>query len=93
LGTPVQPQAQHHARILAKRLRYGVESLRALLPPARARRWHRRALRWQSVLGQQRDAGQATTRVASLAGHGDIAEFLRGYQSGITSTNATNAGT
>ncbi|MBP6849980.1 MAG: CYTH and CHAD domain-containing protein [Rhodoferax sp.] len=86
LGTPVQADAQHHARILAKRLRYGVEALRGLLPKARARRWHRRALHWQSVLGQQRDAGQASTRVAGLPGHGDIAEFLRGYQAGITST-------
>jgi inorganic triphosphatase YgiF len=75
-------QSQHRARILAKRLRYGVESLRALLPAARARRWHRRAQRWQAALGGQRDLSQALERVARLPRHQAIAEFLRGYQAG-----------
>jgi inorganic triphosphatase YgiF len=75
-------QSQHRARILAKRLRYGVESLRALLPDARARRWHRRAQQWQAALGGPRDLAQAQERVARLPRHQAIAEFLRGYQAG-----------
>ena len=75
-------QSQHRARILAKRLRYGVESLRPLLPAARAKRWHRRAQKWQSALGGHRDLAQALERVARLPRHQAVAEFLRGYQAG-----------
>ena len=76
-------QAQHRARILAKRLRYAVDNLRALLPAGRVRRWHRRAQLWQSALGDQRDLAQAIERVARMPAHPAIAEFLRGYQAGI----------
>ena len=82
-------QARHRARILAKRLRYGVENLRALLPAARAKRWHRRAQQWQSALGAPRDLTQAIERVARMPGYPAIAEFLRGYQSGMTCRTGT----
>lgn len=75
-------ESQHRARILAKRLRYGVESLRALLPATRTKRWHRRAQRWQSALGDQRDLTQAVEQVARLRDYPAIAGFLRGYLAG-----------
>lgn len=76
-------QAQHRARILAKRLRYAVDSLHLLLPARRARRWHRRAQHWQSTLGEQRDLAQAVEQLARLPACRPIAEFLRGYQAGL----------
>ena len=76
-------QRLHQVRILAKRLRYGVDTLRPLLPARRARRWHQLAARLQADLGAQRDALQAALLVQQLPGHAQIAEFLRGHLAGV----------
>lgn len=76
----------HRARILAKRLRYGVEMLRPLLPALRAQRWHRLAVRIQTTIGDQRDAAQAALLVQGLPGQTPIAEFLRGHATAVVRT-------
>lgn len=76
---------QHRARILAKRLRYNLEALRALLPP-RMQRWLREATRLQQGVGTRRDFVQAALLAQRLAQHGgiavDLAEFLHGVAVG-----------
>jgi len=60
-------EAEHRVRLLAKRLRYEIESLAPWLP----RRWRKqrlkRAMRLQARLGAQRDLMQAATLVARHA--------------------------
>lgn len=69
---------QHRLRILAKRLRYSVESLRPLLPAKRAERWHRRATACQTRIGMERDLQQALAIAENLHAPEGIVEFLRG---------------
>ena len=69
----------HQMRILAKRLRYGVDMLQPVLPAPRARRWHQLAIRLQRDIGDQRDSIQAAVLVRGLRKHPQIAEFLRGH--------------
>lgn len=68
----------HRQRILAKRLRYEIESLRALLPPRLRKRGLAHVTRLQARIGRQRDLGQAATLVARWPEHRPIADFLRG---------------
>ena len=79
-------ERMHQVRILAKRLRYGVDALRPLLSARRARRWHLLATRLQTGIGLQRDAVLAATLVAALGGCMPIAEFLRGHIAGSAGT-------
>jgi len=65
-------------RILSKRLRYGVESLRALLPKKRAERWHRIATETQTRIGLERDCQQAIGIAEQLQAADSIVAFLRG---------------
>ncbi|RCX08541.1 CYTH and CHAD domain-containing protein [Extensimonas vulgaris] len=78
---------QHRARILAKRLRYNIEALRALLPP-RMQRWLQEATRLQQGVGARRDFVQAALRAQNLARQGEIAaelaEFLHGVAVGCS---------
>jgi inorganic triphosphatase YgiF len=74
---------QHHLRILAKRLHYGVDTLQLLLPEHQALRWHRLATRLQAEIGARRDATQAAALVQGLEQHAHIAAFLRGYVAGL----------
>lgn len=67
----------HHARILAKRLRYGCTALAPLLPPRLARQ-RGAAEQWQERLGAQRDWAQAGALVAAHGGDAAVAAFLRG---------------
>lgn len=76
------PQDQHRVRILAKRLRYGVEALRDLLPKRLANTCLEQALRLQSGLGLTRDVSQAGVLVARNALDPAIAAFLRGVAVG-----------
>ena len=76
----------HQTRILAKRLRYGVEMLRPLLPAPQAQRWHRLAVRIQTTIGDQRDAAQAAILLQGLPGQTPIAEFVRGHAAAIART-------
>jgi CHAD domain-containing protein len=71
---------QHRLRILAKRLRYNVESLRPLLPAKRAERWYRRATDCQTRIGMERDLVQALGIAEQLQVPEGIVEFLRGVR-------------
>jgi inorganic triphosphatase YgiF len=73
---------QHRARILAKRLRYGVEALRPLLPKGQAKRWTQQATALQTGLGASRDMVQAGALAASLDTDRALVEFLRGVAVG-----------
>jgi CHAD domain-containing protein len=72
------PAVQHEMRILAKRLRYGIECLRALLSKRRAERWHRIATRHQTDIGIERDRQQAMLIAQRLQAAEGIVEFMRG---------------
>ncbi|MBT9476354.1 CYTH and CHAD domain-containing protein [Polaromonas sp.] len=76
------PDRQHRARILAKRLRYGVEALRPLLPRGQAKRWTQQATTLQTGLGASRDMVQAGVLAASLDADRALVEFLRGVAVG-----------
>jgi len=62
----IDSAAQHRTRILSKRLRYGVEALRTLLPPKQVKIWHRKALRLQTEIGLSRDVFTVMEIMASL---------------------------
>ena len=71
------PEQQHRARILAKRLRYGVEAMASVLPVQRSRRWCQQAAQVQTQLGAARDLLQAHALAASVAADEDILRFLQ----------------
>lgn len=75
------PESQHRARILAKRLRYGVEALHNLLPRKRAKRWVQQATCLQTDIGLKRDLMQANALVVRQNLDHGLAEFLRGVVS------------
>ena len=70
------PENQHRARILAKRLRYGLEALGFLLPAQRSRRWRQQAAEVQTKLGEARDLLQAHALAVSVAADDSILRFL-----------------
>jgi CHAD domain-containing protein len=76
------PEDLHQVRILAKRLRYGIEALRPLLPRQRTERWHRQAAKLQTSLGATRDLQQACSLAATLDVDLGLVEFLRGFTAG-----------
>ena len=76
------PQSQHRARILSKRLRYGIEALKALLPKRHTRRWHPKALALQTGIGAARDMLNAAALAAHPGKDAGLAEFLRGVAVG-----------
>jgi inorganic triphosphatase YgiF len=76
------PELQHRVRILAKRVRYGIEALRALLPHKRTQRWYQQALRLQTSIGANRDVMQAGLIVTRLEADRGLVEFLRGVAVG-----------
>lgn len=78
LKTATDAEGQHRVRILAKRLRYGIEALRPLLPKQRALRWHQQALALQTELGNTRDTAQASALAEKWAVDRGLTEFLRG---------------
>lgn len=82
-----KPESQHRARILAKRMRYGLEALHDLLPRKRANRWLQQATRLQTDIGLARDLMQAHALVAQLGLEQGLAEFLRGV---LSATRAAN---
>ncbi|MDO8768884.1 MAG: CHAD domain-containing protein [Burkholderiaceae bacterium] len=73
---------QHRARILAKRMRYGIEALRSLLPRKRTQRWYEQATSLQTSIGATRDVVQASVLVAMLDVDRSLVEFLRGVAVG-----------
>lgn len=74
-----QPDHQHRVRILAKRMRYNLAALQALLPRKLAQRWLDQASKLQTKLGAARDATRAAALVAELEGDHGLGEFLRGF--------------
>jgi inorganic triphosphatase YgiF len=72
------PAKQHQLRILHKRLRYCVESLRPLLPAKRAERWLKMAIESQTQIGLQRDRLQAIEIARQLQAAESVVQFLRG---------------
>jgi inorganic triphosphatase YgiF len=77
------PERQHRVRILAKRLRYGIEALQPLLTKRRGQRWYQQATDLQSRIGATRDVGQAAALVAQLEVERGLVEFLRGLAAGL----------
>lgn len=73
---------QHRIRILAKRLRYGIEALRPLLPKKRAARWYEQAMQLHNSLGTTRDLMQASALATQLEANRGLAEFMRGLAIG-----------
>ena len=76
------PESQHRARILAKRLRYGIEALKPLLSRRRSKRWYQQATDLQTSIGMTRDVVQAGALIARLEVDRELAEFLRGVAAG-----------
>ena len=75
------PEKAHRARIRAKRLRYGIEALRPLLPKRRAKHWHLQATQLQADMGSTRDILQALAIATDLHVARSLLDFLRGYAS------------
>lgn len=75
-------ESMHRARILAKRLRYGIEALRPLLPKRRAKHWHLQANRLQADIGSARDVQQALAIATRLKLAPSLLDFLRGVAIG-----------
>jgi inorganic triphosphatase YgiF len=76
------PAQQHRVRILAKRQRYAIETLRPLLPKQRTERWYQQATDLQTTLGATRDLMLASTLATTLEANRGLAEFLRGVAVG-----------
>jgi CHAD domain-containing protein len=76
------PASQHRARIFAKRMRYGIEALRPLLPHKRTRRWYEQATSLQTSIGAARDVMQAGVLAARLDADPGLVAFLRGVAVG-----------
>jgi CHAD domain-containing protein len=76
----------HQIRLLAKRLRYNVESLRALLPKKMSHAEHQKALQLQAQIGTQRDVNQAVELLTQLGAAPDLLAFVRGYALGLSQT-------
>ena len=83
---PKDPVKLHQMRILSKRLRYSIESLRELLPKRRAERWLESAIQHQTQIGQARDRQQALATAQRLQAAQGIVEFLRGVAFGASAT-------
>jgi inorganic triphosphatase YgiF len=70
--------SQHRVRILAKRLRYGIEALYTLLPKRHTEHWHQQASDLQTAIGLARDVRQVAALVARMDVDRGLTEFLRG---------------
>ena len=82
LEDAAHPESLHRARLLAKRLRYGIEALRPVLRKRQARRWLKQATGLQTDIGLTRDVHQAGVLASHLEADGGLAEFLRGLAVG-----------
>jgi inorganic triphosphatase YgiF len=81
-ATATDAEKQHRVRILAKRLRYGIEALRPLLAKRVVNRWYQQATRLQLSLGAARDVTQASALVDKLSVDRELVCFLRGFTAG-----------
>ena len=82
LADTAHPESLHRARILAKRLRYGIEALQPLLPRRHTKHWLPKASALQTGIGATRDLQQAAAVATRLGTNAGLAEFLRGVAAG-----------
>ncbi len=75
-------QSLHEVRIQAKRIRYGIDALRGVLPSRMARKWHRQALDLQRGIGTDRDIDMAIELLGQIEAPVDIVALLRGFAAG-----------
>jgi len=85
------PEDHHRVRILAKRLRYGVDALRDLLPKRLAAFCHNWASNIQTTLGNSRDLSQACMLVAALNVDPGIVAFLHDVAEGESVMKRTSS--
>ena len=82
----VQPDAssehQHRVRLLAKRTRYVLQGVAAVLPERRTRRWQDEATELQTRIGAARDLMLLATLLEPLGVDRAILGFLRGVAAG-----------
>lgn len=76
------PESQHRVRILAKRIRYGIEALRPLVTKQQSQRWYKQATNLQASIGATRDVVRASALIAGLDADRGLIEFLRGVAAG-----------
>lgn len=84
LARSSEPEQIHDARLLAKRLRYASEAIRAALPASQVQRsalWARQASQWQETIGRQRDTEQALLLLQRHAAADELIGFMRGVVS------------
>lgn len=86
---PPSLDSEHRLRILAKRLRYGIEALRSVLPPKRTQKWHAQTLQLQNRLGATRDTAQAAALAEQLQADPVLQSFLHGVTVGQAHTDAS----
>lgn len=82
LEDTAHPESLHQARLLAKRLRYGIEALRPVLHKRQAKRWLKQATQLQTSIGMTRDVHQAGVLASQMETDSGLAEFLRGLAIG-----------
>jgi CHAD domain-containing protein len=81
----------HQLRLLAKRLRYNVESLSALLPKKLRKAEQQQALQLQVRIGAQRDVAQALQLITSLGSAPELLAFMQGYCLGYSHASSASA--
>ena len=84
LSGAVDTESQHRARILAKRLRYSLESMHGNLPKKSAKRWLKRATKVQGSIGFGRDIQRAHLLAQKVNTDPALVEFLRGFSAGLS---------
>jgi inorganic triphosphatase YgiF len=70
---------RHHARILAKRLRYGTDAFASLFKSKKVAQYHQALVTLQDVLGGANDAATAARLLTELATPESFAAFGRGW--------------
>lgn len=78
------PEQRHRLRLLAKRLRYGVQAMQPLLPKHKAKQWLHQAVALQEQLGITRDVARVPALLAGLEVDSGLLAFLRGVVVGRT---------
>ncbi|MGL4574434.1 MAG: CHAD domain-containing protein [Burkholderiaceae bacterium] len=88
LAQPGDVELEHRARILAKRARYRIESLAAVLPHDKAKHWRKQATAAQSSIGADLDVVRAAELAAAFGVDESLVAFLNGVALGQRSRAA-----
>lgn len=83
LAADSDQEAQHRARILAKRLRYGLESMQSILSRRRLTRWLDQATALQGSIGVSRDFERLHQFAVEFGAEPCLVNFLWGYACGM----------